>query len=77
MTLVLAPEESGHWTKTEWLLGCEHKRPAAAIVSIDVRRVLMAADYRRRHPDRWDRLKSWWRESRTFKRLVVSLKTEA
>ena len=74
--------ESRHWTRTEQLLGCEHKRPAAAIVSIDVRRVLMAADYRRRHPGsklkhRWDRLKSWWRENRTIKRLVVGLKTEA
>ena len=69
--------ESRHWTRTERLPGY-----AAAIVSIDVRRVLMAADYRRRHPGsklkhRWDRLKSWWRENRTIKRLVVGLKTEA
>jgi len=48
--------ESRHWTRTERLAG-----QAAAIVSIDVRRVLMEADYRRRHPGWWVRLTCWWK----------------
>jgi len=50
-------EESNHWTRTERLPG-----GIVLIDSLDVRRMMMAADYRRRHPPLWMRLIArWWR----------------
>jgi len=62
-------DESKHWTRTERLPG-----RGTAVLSIDVRRAMMAADYRKRHPPLWMRLiAKWWRWRHTrSKRLVVS-----
>jgi hypothetical protein len=51
-------EESRHWTRTERLPG-----KVIAIDSLDVRRVLMQAEYERRRPPWWVRL---WREYRVL-----------
>jgi len=60
--------ESRHWTRTEKLPGY-----AAAIVSIDARRVLLEADFRRRHPTLWNRILGKFRKLR----WVTSSRPEA
>ena len=60
------PKESNAWQRTERL-----DRRSATVTSIDVLRVALEAQYRRRHPDIWERLR------KKIKSMVASSKPEA
>lgn len=45
--------DSAHWPRTERF------ERAVAVGSLDVRRVLFEAEWRKRHPSLWERFRSW------------------